>query len=267
VAYADLGGLGSKQGTAVTYDWKAPNVVPALLPWLAILALLALKRNRCAAAWWVGVPLLCVGGLLLVPQSLLEFLPSGQLEMFLEMIGALGFGAAAVWLLAGYLEWKHPLLAFLGILVVQEAFSILTFMLGHGLEADSLQMLVPLSFAGFALPAALSLAGLLCGKRKGWWRLSLWLIPTLMVTWIAVLGAFFFYERMRRGANIPWYAFLVVAWVAFLISLGVLLPFLVLTFANGFYRERMKGVFHLGAPAPPPIAAPPMPAVAEVPRS
>ena len=54
-------------------------------------------------------------------------------------------------------------------------------------------------------------------------------------------------------------------WIACgLISMGVLLPFLVLTFANGFYRERMKGLFHLGAPAPPPITAPPMPAVAAV---
>ena len=36
--------------------------MPQFLPWLAILALLGLKRNRCASAWWIWVPLLCVSG-------------------------------------------------------------------------------------------------------------------------------------------------------------------------------------------------------------
>ncbi len=30
------------------------------------------------------------------------------------------------------------------------------------------------------------------------------------------------------------------------ITFGVLLPFLVLSFANGFYRKRLKGLLHLG---------------------
>jgi hypothetical protein len=51
--------------------------------------------------------------------------------------------------------------------------------------------------------------------------------------------------------------FMVVA-VAAGISFGVLLPFLVLSFGNGFYRERLKGLLHLGgALAPPVITAPP----------
>ena len=62
VAYADLGGLGSKQGAPVVYDWVPPSLMPQFLPWLAILALLLLKPNRCASAWWIWVPLACVAG-------------------------------------------------------------------------------------------------------------------------------------------------------------------------------------------------------------
>jgi len=39
-------------------------------------------------------------------------------------------------------------------------------------------------------------------------------------------------------------------------SLGTLLPFLVLTFGCGYYRERIKGFLHLGE-RPVPAAAPP----------
>jgi hypothetical protein len=43
------------------------------------------------------------------------------------------------------------------------------------------------------------------------------------------------------------------------ISFGLLLPFLILSFANAFYRERLKDLLHLGREAPPPVIAPPLP--------
>ena len=45
VAYADLGGLGSKQGAPVVYDWVVPSLMPQVLPWLAILALLTVEAQ------------------------------------------------------------------------------------------------------------------------------------------------------------------------------------------------------------------------------
>ena len=119
MAYADLGGLGAKQGAPVVYDWVRPSPLPQVLPWLAILALLMLKPNRCASAWWIWVPLACVGAVASAPQSVLELLPSSQFEIFLDLIGAMGFGLAAVWLLSSYLGGKHRMLAFLGILLAQ----------------------------------------------------------------------------------------------------------------------------------------------------
>ena len=68
-----------------------PALAPLLLPWLAMLGLLALKPNRCAAAWWIWLPLGCVIAFTL---ALLPVLPSGA-NFFLDVIAALAVGLAA----------------------------------------------------------------------------------------------------------------------------------------------------------------------------
>jgi hypothetical protein len=265
VAYSDLGGLGSKQGAPVVYDWVMPSLMPQVLPWLAILVLLMLKPNRCASAWWIWVPLACVGGLASAPQSVLELLPSSQFEIFLELIGALGFGLAAVWLLSSYLGWKHRLLTFLGMLVAQCGFSMLAFAVRQGWEdtgPETLQLGIALAVSVLVISVAVSLAGLVCRGRYGWLRLSLWLMAALVVVWLLVIGPFFIIAVISSGGNVPLLAIFGIVGVAAGITFGVLLPFLVLSFANGFYRERLKGLLHLGGAAAPPVITPPMPAVA-----
>jgi hypothetical protein len=42
-----------------------------------------------------------------------------------------------------------------------------------------------------------------------------------------------------------------------------MLPFLLLSFANGFYRERLKGLLHLGGAGAPPVITPSVPALVE----
>jgi hypothetical protein len=63
---------------------------------------------------------------------------------------------------------------------------------------------------------------------------------------------------MSRG-NVPVMALLAVAGVATGITFGTVLPFLVLSFVNQFYRERLKALLHLGDTAAPPVITPPMP--------
>ena len=223
--------------------------MPQVLPWLAILALLSLKPNRCASAWWILVPLICVTGVASAPQPVLDFLPSSQFEIFLELLGALGFGLAALWLLSSYLGWKHRMLAFLGIFLAQGVFSMSAFVVLRQVWVDkdvwpeTLQLGIFLPVSVFVISVAMSLAGLLCRRQYGWLRLSLWLIAALVVVWVLVIGA---------------------VGVAVGFTFGVLLPFLVLSFANRFYRERLKALLHLGGAATPPVIAPSMPAMAVV---
>ena len=263
MAYADLGGLGSKQGAPVTYDWVMPSLTPQVLPWLAILALLMLKPNRCAMAWWILVPLACVAWASNPPESLRELLPSSQFDIFLELIGALGFGLAAVWLLSGYLDWKHRMLAFLGILVALGAFGLLTCVVRQGLGIETLQAGIFVAASALVISVALTLAGLVCRGRYGGLRLSLWLFGALVLVWLLVIGPFAVIAAIASGGNVPLGQFLGVVPMMAGFSFGVVLPFLVLSFANGFYRERLKGLLHLGAAAPPPMITSRMQAVLE----
>jgi hypothetical protein len=265
VAYADLGGLGSKQGVPVSYNWVMPSLMPQFLPWLAILALLLLKPNRCASAWWVLIPLGCAAAVARVPQSAWELLPSSQFEVFLELISALGFGLAAVWLLSSYLGWKHRMLAFLGILLAQGVFSSLAYVVRQdweGLGSETFALGVLLMVTALVISVALSLAGLMCRGRHGWLRLSLWLLAALVVAWLVVIGPFSIIAMIASGGNVPVLQFLISVPVAAGIIFGVLLPFLVLSFIKGFYRERLKGLLLLGVAAAPPVIPSPIPAAA-----
>ena len=77
-----------------------------------------------------------------------------------------------------------------------------------------------------------------------------------------IYGPFFLIGMIASGGNVPALALLGIVGVMAGIMFGVLLPFLVLSFANRFYRERLKALLHLGAAAPPPVLTPPMPALA-----
>ena len=263
VAYTDLGGLGLKQGAPVVYDWVAPSGIPQLLPWLGILALLLLKPNRCPSAWWVLVPLVCVGAVTSVTQSAVGFMPASALEMFLTLISALGFGLAAVWLVSSYLGWKHRMLALLGILLGLGVVSSLVLLVTQDMGRDILQLGVFLAVSAPVISVALTLAGLVCRGRYGWLRLTLWLLAALAVLWLLVVGPFFLVAMVSSRGDIPLRALFAAVGSATGITFGVMLPFLVLSFANGFYRARLKALLHLGDAAAPPMITPPMPAVPE----
>ena len=270
VSYADVGGLGTKQGVPVPYDWVAPSLIPQVLPWLVILVLLMLKPNRCASAWWIWVPLVCVSGLVRAPASALEFLPSAQSGMFLELISALGFGLAAVWLLASYLAWKHRVLVFVGMLMAHGFFSSLAYVIRQsweGVGVETLGMGVFLAGGVLIMGAGLTLAGLLCRGRYDLVRLSLWLLAALVVLWLLVVGPIFMIAIISSGGNIPVSGLLVFIAAAGGISFGLILPFLVLSFANDFYGERLKGLLHLGGSLAPPVIAPPSPPRPAVPEA
>ena len=262
MSYADLGGLGAKQGAPEFCNWTAPSLVAGFVSWLAILALLALKTNRCASAWWIWVPLLIVGGAGFVPQSFLGFLPASQFEVFVDWASALGFGVAAVWLLSGGLAWRHRMLAFAGILGAQIGFSALAFVLGHGAtDPEAVGMLIALAVFGAVMSVGLSLAGRLCRGQYGWLRISLWLFLMLAAVWAVIIVPLFLFMRFAAGERVPVGAIAGMELLAMVVSCAALLPFLVLAFVSGFYRERLKGLLHLGAAPSPPVVTRPTPAV------
>jgi hypothetical protein len=251
VAYADLGGLGNRQGPPISCDWVRPSLIPEFLPWLLILALLLLKPNRCAAAWWIFAPL----GLLTVATSLPTLLLGRvlpvQFERFAEWLLTLGFGVAAVWLLSGYLAWRNRLLSLVAVAALSAAACVVT---QHGTGVEFI--FFPGMFV-LGLSVTLTLAGFACRRKYGWLRVTLWVMAAVWLYWAVWVGSIVF----RRG-DCPLTTFLSIVGTEAGLTFAALLPFLMLSFLNPLYRERLKGLLHLGQREAPQVIDPTPPLIA-----
>ena len=102
------------------------------------------------------------------------------------------------------------------------------------------------------LSLAINLAGWSCRSRYDRRRFWLWLILWIMAGWLAV---FVVMSTIEKPGPLLEMATAFVIFCA--ISFGLLLPFLVLSFANSFYRERLKELLRLADAAPPSALQPP----------
>jgi hypothetical protein len=253
ITSSDLGGLGPREGLPVTYNWAVPNLAPLLLPWLVILGLLALKPNRCAAALWIWLPAGCVVAL---TRGQPAILPMGT-DVFLDTITALAAGVAAVWLLSDYLRRPNRFVTFLFILLALAGFSVLSFLSQQNgsITDDTLQAGIVLAAGVLVTAAALSLGGLICRGHCRKIGLYTWLLILLGVIWLVIAAPFYVLQFGASGGMIGWNVFFLVMLAVAAVHFAMLLPFLILSSASPFYRERLKALLHV-KPETPPLLAP-----------
>src|ERR1035437_2163975 len=249
----NLGGLGATPGPQVTYHCVAPNLMPDLLPWLAILALLALKPNRCWSAWWIWLPLTCLSaGLHCLQLGLHNQWPKLPNEMLADiccMPGALGFGLAATWLLAPYLARSRRFRTWLCLLPTLAVFSAFSFAAPANWDGEAgetaLKLLALLVLVTLIVAAAMVLCGWTCRGRYGPIRLCLGLFVSLLVVCFAVLSPLAVGEMLKSRGGGELSEFFVCGLIAAAGSFIVLLPFMVLSSANSLFRESLKAVVPL----------------------
>jgi hypothetical protein len=233
---ADLGALGAKAGPAIAYQWSPPSRLPQFLPGLALLLLLLPKRNRCLQALWIGAPLAVS---LAIASALVAMLgmEGEALEGNLGILIGLTFGLAAVWLLSPYLKGRSRWRTFLRMLAAMESFALVSFLIGHygDRESGPAEMLIGVAVFALLLSLVLGLAGWSCRRRFDWPRLLLWLIFWIMAALLVVFGVM----SVLEGPG-PLLEMATALAIATAVSLGLLLPFLLLSFANAFYHERLK---------------------------
>jgi hypothetical protein len=232
-----------------------PGFAPQLLPWLIILGLLALKTNRCAAAWLIWLPLGCVVVFTLAPP----LLPSGA-DIFLDVIVALAFGYAAIWLLAGQLRRQHGFLTFLCVLLALVVSSLLAFAFRLGADGAAMETLpigILLAMGALVTSIALSLDGLICRHRYRPAGLYLWLFLLLLAIWLLIAAPFVLIAAIAYGEGNTWSELFIPVLSVAMFHFATLLPFLILSSASSFYRERLKSLLHVKPEVPPPLNAPP----------
>jgi hypothetical protein len=229
-----------------------PGITPLLLPWLAILVLLTLKPNRRPAAWLIWLPFGCVIAFTLAPM---DFLPSGT-DYFLDAIAALAVGLAAIWLLSNYLRRKHRFVTFLCVLLALEGFSGLAFVSAQGVNISSQTFVagIVLGVGVLISAGALSLDGLICRGRYRPLGLYLWLLIMLAALWLVIAVPFFLFALLSSGGRLPWMGFFVPVFALAALNFAALLPFVILSSASPFFRDRLKSLLNVEPETPPMIA-------------
>jgi hypothetical protein len=274
VASADLAGLGTKEGPPVHFHWTLPSLMPSLLPWLAMLGLLVLPSNRNPRAWWILAPLAVLAA---VNASLEVFLEGARNEGVAfagQAACAASFGLAAVWLLGAGLGRRSRPAAFGLMVPVVVAFGFLAFVTTAAWEEIwdlrswvSFVLLYALLYwtaCGLLFAAALSLTGRICRERFGPGRVCLWLYFWLLALCLAVVTIVCSLITLVSPSDAEWAAPLAACGIVSLVSFAVFVPFLVLSFTDSFWRERLGSLLHVAKPlgAPPaerPASGPALP--------
>lgn len=222
-----------------------------------MLCLLLLQPNRTARAWWIWLPLLAVFAVELGLRAVLAELPSQAVDMLSQVTHALAFGLAGLWLAAPFLAGTSRFRTFFKLLPVHAGFTLLAYVGGQdwGDGGEAVAALIYLGVFVLVFVSALILAGRGCRHHFTPVRFSLCLFGWLTVGFVAVLLPFAIPAFITAG-NQVWshlgLALLVTVSVQFLVAL----PFLLLSFTNNLYRERLQQLLLPAEPAKPPVLAP-----------
>jgi len=268
IVSADLGSLGARDSSPVTHTWEPPpplNVAVAAAPGLKfvlalllLLPLFLLGPNRSPQAWWLWLALALAANLVIVMLSL----SSNRDPIFAQAVYSLTLGVGAVWLLMPWLESRYRILAFLKTLPVMSGFSLLAFAphtFGERGGSIDLRLYVAIALGvlSLAVTLALALTGLCLRRRFGRIRLLLALALCLLLVWILILSPLFIGVMLDGPSG--WTKYLLAILFAAAHTLVLLLPLVLLSLFQPFYRARFLAF--LSAPLPPPTAAagPPAP--------
>jgi hypothetical protein len=268
-----LGGLGDKQGPYVEQTCAKARVALPFIPFAGLLGLMALGRNRTPSAWWVWLAVAGGLGVSAIFRSVftsMGSMDSQALDLFAQSINALTVGLGAVWLTAGYLGWRNRFLAFLGMLGVLVGVTMPSLVLNQEMlslsslvdAAQAAQLILLSGFGALMLSVALFIAGLLCRGTYHWLRLTLRTAVSALATSALLFGPVLIIALFTSGGNLPILQFFGPYFLIAGLLFALLLPFVALSLACPFYRERLKDLLHLRRPGIPPVVEQPRSAVA-----
>ena len=261
ISYADLGGLGAREGTPVVCTWEPPPPEPPQMPvaiaagckslfWLLILLTLFLPRqNRTPEAWWLWLPILASA---LVVTGLV-CLTSDKEWALLQAACSFVVGLAAVWLLMPFLESRSRIGAFFKTLPVLAGFSLLAFvptlLAQHSGWLDFRPYLAAmLALGSLAATLALVFTGLSVRRQFGRIRFIVWLAAWMVLAWTAIAIPAAIIGAANGGNN--WREGLLAILSLSAVSLGMVLPLVLLSFFLPFYRGRFFGWLNLPQSVP-----------------
>jgi hypothetical protein len=219
------------------------------LVWLLILLPLFLfPQNRPPQTWWIWLPVLisALAGIALV------CLMTGKEWSLVQAVCSFVVGLAAMWLLMPFLGSRYRIVAFFKALLVLAGFSLLAFvptlLADHAGWIDLRPFLAALlALASLAVTLALGFGSLSTRRRFGRVRFLFWLAVWTALAWSVIATPFVIIGSLTN--TLQWGAgFLAILSIS-AISLALLLPLVLLSFLQPFYRARFFGWLNLPLPS------------------
>jgi len=258
VSYADLGGLGAREGIPVTCLWEPPppSLSPALvaisisvstvLSLLILLPLFLFRPNRCSAAWWIWLP---VGTGTLAGITITYLMADDR--SLAQAVGSFIVGLAALWLFMPFLKSRYRIVAFFKALPVLAGFSLLSFvptlLVDRSGWLDLRGFLAALlALASLVAALALTFGGFSVRRRFGRMRFLCWLAVWVVLIWTAIASRFAIFGSF--GSRPEWVEFVVAILVVSGITMALFLPLVLLSFFQPFYRARLFSLLNLPQP-------------------
>jgi len=259
VSYANLGGLGARAGVPVVHTWEPPPPEP---PWiitaapkslgilaatLILLPLFLLRPNRCAAAWWIWLPV----GISGLAGVTIVCLMSDSDWSLAQAVGAFVVGLVAMWLLMPFLGSRYRTVAFCKALPVLAGFSLLAFVptllaANSGWLDFRPHLAALLALGSLSVTLALTFGGQSVRHRFGRIRFLFWLAVWTLLAWTVIASAFVFIRSLNHPFD--WGESVVALLVITGLTLVLILPLVLLSFFQPMYRARMFGFLHVPQP-------------------
>lgn len=257
VASGDIGDLGPKDGTPVSYRWHPWYNVLGALPWLLlVLAFILFKENHRLAAFWILLPVL-VCRLAWVGFAAAMHIPPESAVQFTVMIDCLLIGLALNNLLAERIGNRSRWVTWLAAwLVFAAVYGVL--MVSTGFNRTSIQVSIVMAIILAILMLSIPLAAFLCRNKFGAVRFTLW---TLLWLWLLTMSLFTAVLVIQSALNGSMFVAVMLLQVLMIGSIFTaflavaLLPFEIVWFKNAFWRKRFEALFGIKTRRPAEVPA------------
>lgn len=242
---ANLGNVGPQQGEAVNYNWKWSYSAPGYVIWLVlILAIVFPKANHNPRILLILVPLVIVNLLWLVLKQA-SSMSSSNASQFDTIFYSMAVGIAVLWLIVNYFEKFGGIVRFLlSFVTVVIIAGLGTLSYSTEFSNEMVLFLAFFAFLAITILSATTAAGKLCNWKYRPPRFMLWMaVWMLLVSLITTFGFFIVGTLIMSSGSRPdiLEAIKMLTIVGLIIGLCLYvfnLPFMILGFANPFFRER-----------------------------
>ena len=243
VASADIGEFGPTDGKPVTCHFSPLYRVQGIIPWLLLpLAFVVLKENRNRQAAWILAPVALVATVYSAVMSMLQ-MDSGSTVQLNVMFTIVVVGFSMVWLLAEHIGNRNRFVTLLLAALIYFGFLGVN-LLCAGFGED---MIAIAALAAISIPAiifAFVIAALASPKPFDTARFFIYVGAALSGSLLIIFSAivFIFYPPQSAPVSARISEVLIASLFSSLIYYAGLLPFLVMLFANPFWRKRLEAV-------------------------